>query len=86
MICQDARSNHERVYLKNTPYATNEQTFSLSLAHVFAPTRGIGSFARHMLGKALYPYQEQIDDGLTDSVLRGKGHVFTVMMWRQADK
>ena len=45
---------------------------------------GIGFFARHILGKPLYPYQEQVGDAIIDSVLYGLGNSYTVMMSGQA--
>ncbi len=47
---------------------------------------GIGFFARHILGKPLYPYQEQVGDAIIDSVLYGLGNSYTVMMSRQSGK
>src|SRR5947209_2241611 len=46
----------------------------------------IGYFARTILGKPLYPYQEEIGDTIIDSVLHGLGNSYTVMMSRQAGK
>ena len=50
------------------------------------PPRRIGHFARTILGKPLYPYQEEIGDSVIASVLRGLGNIYTVMMSRQAGK
>ncbi|HTK10271.1 MAG TPA: hypothetical protein VL485_24085 [Ktedonobacteraceae bacterium] len=46
----------------------------------------IGWFAREVLGKPLYWYQELIGDAIIDSVLTGQGHTFSVMMARQMGK
>ena len=51
-----------------------------------APQSRIGWFAREILGKPLYWYQEQIGDSIIESVLAGQGHTFTVMMARQMGK
>jgi len=47
---------------------------------------GIGWFARHILGKPLYPYQELVGDAILESVLREQGHTYTVMFARQMGK
>jgi hypothetical protein len=47
---------------------------------------GIGWFATTVLGRQLYPYQEQVGEAIIDSVLRGLGHTFTVMFARQMGK
>lgn len=47
---------------------------------------GIGWFAREVLGKPLYPYQQVVGDAILDSVLHGRGHTFSVMFARQMGK
>ncbi|GAC1506054.1 MAG: hypothetical protein NVS2B12_20240 [Ktedonobacteraceae bacterium] len=47
---------------------------------------GIGWFAREVLGKPLYPYQQIVGDAILNSVLRGHGHTFSVMFARQMGK
>ena len=46
----------------------------------------ITRFARHVLGKPLYPYQAEIAEAILASVLDGQGRIFTVMMARQSGK
>ncbi|HLH61634.1 MAG TPA: hypothetical protein VKV20_08125 [Ktedonobacteraceae bacterium] len=46
----------------------------------------IARFARHILGKPLYPYQLEIAEAILASILDGKGSIFTVMMARQSGK
>lgn len=46
----------------------------------------IAWFARHILGKALYPYQCEIAEAILDSIKGGHGRIFTVMMARQSGK
>ena len=50
------------------------------------PPKRIGHFANTILGKPLYPYQEEIGDAIIDSVLRGLGQSFSCMMARQMGK
>ena len=40
-------------------------------------------FARHILGKPLYPYQYEIAEAILDSIEGQHGRIFTVMMSRQ---
>ncbi|GHO57420.1 hypothetical protein [Ktedonobacter robiniae] len=47
---------------------------------------GLGWFAREILGKPLYPYQELVGDAILESVLEGRGDTFTVMFARQMGK
>ncbi|WP_220196166.1 hypothetical protein [Ktedonospora formicarum] len=47
---------------------------------------GLGWFAREILGRPLYPYQELVGDAILDSVLTGRGDTFTVMFARQMGK
>ncbi|GCE21623.1 hypothetical protein [Dictyobacter kobayashii] len=53
-------------------------------AEKFQP--GIGWFARHILGKPLYPYQEQVGDAILAAIRAGRGDTFTVMFARQMGK
>ncbi len=46
----------------------------------------IGFFAREVLKRPLYPYQEIIGNRIIESVLNGEGLTFTVMMARQMGK
>ena len=46
----------------------------------------ITRFARHVLGRPLYPYQAQIAEAILQSILEGQGRIFTVMMARQSGK
>src|SRR5256885_7636907 len=46
----------------------------------------IGTFARDVLGRPLYPYQELIGEAILDSILLRKGLTFTVMLARQMGK
>jgi hypothetical protein len=46
----------------------------------------IGWFARHILGKPLYPYQEQVGNAILRSIREGRGDTFTVMFARQMGK
>jgi len=46
----------------------------------------ISRFARHILGKPLYPYQCEIAEAILASIYEGKGHIFTVMLARQSGK
>jgi hypothetical protein len=46
----------------------------------------IGTFAREVIGKPLYWYQELIGDAVIDSVVNGRGLTFTCMLSRQAGK
>ncbi len=46
----------------------------------------IGLFARHVLGKPLYPYQEEVGDAILDSVFNRRGYTFSVMFARQMGK
>jgi hypothetical protein len=46
----------------------------------------IGFFAREILKRPLYPYQEIIGNRIIESVLNGEGLTFTVMMARQMGK
>ena len=46
----------------------------------------IGWFARHILGKPLYPYQEQVGNAILTSIREGRGDTFTVMFARQMGK
>jgi hypothetical protein len=47
---------------------------------------GIGWYARTVLHRKLYPYQEEIGDAIIDSVLGDKGITFTCMLARQMGK
>ena len=47
---------------------------------------GIGWFARAVLGKPLYPYQEIIGDAILDSIFHRRGHTFSIMLARQMGK
>ena len=47
---------------------------------------GIGWFAREVLGKPLYPYQEIVGDAILDSIIHRHGHTFSVMFARQMGK
>jgi hypothetical protein len=46
----------------------------------------IERFATRILGKPLYPYQALIANAILDSITRGDGAIFTVMMARQSGK
>lgn len=46
----------------------------------------IARFARHVLGKPLYPYQLEIAEAILASVFSGEGKIFSVMMARQMGK
>jgi terminase large subunit-like protein len=46
----------------------------------------IGWFAAQILGKPLYPYQEEVGDAILDSIINGRGETFTCMMSRQSGK
>ncbi len=46
----------------------------------------IARFARHVLGKPLYPYQWEIAEAILASVFNGDGKIFSVMMARQMGK
>ncbi len=46
----------------------------------------IGWFAREVLGKPLYPYQEIVGDAILDSVIHKRGYTFSVMLARQMGK
>jgi len=46
----------------------------------------IGWFARNILGKPLYPYQEHVGNAIIDSILHHKGHTFSIMFARQMGK
>ncbi|GCE51104.1 terminase family protein [Thermosporothrix hazakensis] len=48
--------------------------------------RRIGWFAREVLGRPLYWYQEEVGDAILESVLSGAGRTFTVMFARQMGK
>lgn len=48
--------------------------------------RQISLFARHILGKPLYPYQAEVAEAVLDSILGEHGRIFTVMMARQSGK
>ncbi len=50
------------------------------------PPKRIGHFARTILGKPLYPYQETIGDAILDSVIEGRGGSFSVLLARQMGK
>ena len=50
------------------------------------PPKRIGHFARTILGKPLYPYQEEIGDSILESIINGRGEAFTCMMSRQSGK
>ncbi len=51
-----------------------------------ARSLGIGWFAREVLDKPLYWYQELIGDAVLDSIRGGHGRTFTVLMARQSGK
>ena len=53
------------------------------MSHTTSP---IARFARHVLGRPLYPYQCEIAEAILASVEGGHGHIFTVMMARQSGK
>ncbi len=46
----------------------------------------IARFARHVLGKPLYPYQAEIAGAILSSIFNGEGKIFSVMMARQMGK
>lgn len=46
----------------------------------------IARFARHVLGKPLYPYQCEVAEAILDSIEGGHGRIITVMMARQSGK
>lgn len=46
----------------------------------------IARFARHILGKPLYPYQCEIAEAILASIEGGHGRIITVMMARQSGK
>ena len=46
----------------------------------------VGLFSRYVIGTPLRPYQLEPARAILDSVLRRRGHTFTVMMSRQAGK
>jgi hypothetical protein len=50
------------------------------------PPKRIGPFARTILGRDLYPYQELIADTILDSIINGYGYAFTCMLSRQSGK
>lgn len=50
------------------------------------PTSTIARFARHVLGKPLYPYQCEIAEAILASIEGGLGRIFTVMLSRQSGK
>lgn len=47
---------------------------------------GIGWFAREILGRPLYSYQEIVGDAILRSIIAGRGDTFTVMFARQMGK
>lgn len=47
---------------------------------------GIGQFARYVLQRPLYKYQEDAGDAILDSIFTGKGLTFTIMFARQMGK
>ncbi|HEV2583278.1 MAG TPA: hypothetical protein VGT44_20630 [Ktedonobacteraceae bacterium] len=49
-------------------------------------TSPIARFARHILGRPLYPYQCEIAEAILDSIEGGHGRIFSVMMARQSGK
>jgi len=46
----------------------------------------IARFARHVLGKPLYPYQCEVANAILDSIAGRHGRIITVMMSRQSGK
>ena len=50
------------------------------------PPLSLADFACNVLGRPLYPYQLEIAETILNSVLHGRGQVFTVMMARQSGK
>jgi hypothetical protein len=46
----------------------------------------ITRYARHILGRPLYPYQAEIAEAILSSVLGRQGHIISVMMARQSGK
>jgi len=46
----------------------------------------IGWFARNILNRTMYPYQEMVGQAIIDSILEKKGLTITVMMARQSGK
>jgi hypothetical protein len=46
----------------------------------------IARFARHVLGKPLYPYQCEVANAILDSIEGWRGRIITVMMARQSGK
>src|SRR5712691_598678 len=50
------------------------------------PPSKIGKFARDVLKKPLYPYQEEIGDAILNSIEQNLGLTFTIMMARQMGK
>ncbi|HET9921786.1 MAG TPA: hypothetical protein VFQ30_18235 [Ktedonobacteraceae bacterium] len=55
------------------------------MKHDYDPSR-ITRFAAHVLGKPLYPYQQEIAEAILASILSGAGKIFTVMLARQMGK
>ncbi len=50
------------------------------------PESPIARFARHVLGKPLYPYQCEVAEAILDSIEGQHGRIITVMMARQSGK
>lgn len=46
----------------------------------------IARFAEYVLGKPLYPYQNEVAQAVLASICNGQGRIFTVMMARQSGK
>lgn len=63
----------------------HEQSTPIALP-MWSERPGLGWFAREVLGKPLYPYQELVGDAILQSVLEGRGDTFTVMFARQMGK
>jgi hypothetical protein len=50
------------------------------------PFPSIADFARDVLNRPLYPYQQEVAEAIISSVTGGHGKIFTVMMARQSGK
>src|SRR5579885_655420 len=46
----------------------------------------VARFAEYVLGKPLYPYQNEVAQAVLASICQGQGRIFTVMMARQSGK
>jgi hypothetical protein len=54
--------------------------------HMKQSESSIARFARHVLGKPLYPYQCEVANAILDSIEGRHGRIITVMMSRQSGK